>query len=326
MSPLSSKVPAPNADGVGADAAGSSARDHRIGFVGTEGSIARSSGAGQLSPIQIPAIARSRAGAAPPSAAAMSSTFVDGDGAGMSLFASLELLSSLVAPTRFPGERGWMPPFPILGRGRVTCDDDAKRAGVGVAAKTAVDIGTWQRHGIGTHAHALAGSETWIKADARRRPSTRRTPRRRSRGVDDDARDDGDDANDGRDRVGRGRGGRARAPRVARPTSTSTSGSCRDRVDVRSRTRRAASSSTDDARDRDANPVGFQSIADDDRDGGVVPKAVQDDYRKVEDPEWLERMLLREETEYPTSRGAVLRQALVNGDVKGVSYAMSSVK
>ena len=103
MSPLSSKVPAPNADGVGADAAGSSARDHRIGFVGTEGSIARSSGAGQLSPIQIPAIARSRAGAAPPSAAAMSSTFVDGDGAGMSLFASLELLSSLVAPTRFPG-------------------------------------------------------------------------------------------------------------------------------------------------------------------------------------------------------------------------------
>jgi hypothetical protein len=117
------------------------------------------------------------------------------------------------------------------------------------------------------------------------------------------------------------------ARRVARPTSTSTSGSCRDRVDVRSRTRRAASSSTDDARDdRDANPVGFQSIADDDRDGGVVPKAVQDDYRKVEDPEWMERMLLREETEYPTSRGAVLRQALVNGDVKGVSYAMSSVK
>jgi hypothetical protein len=75
-------------------------------------------------------------------------------------------------------------------------------------------------------------------------------------------------------------------------------------------------------------PRGFGSIAGDE---GVnderqeVPDSVQSDYRKVEDPEWLERELLRADDGYPTSRAAVMRQAASTGDVKGFAYAVSSI-
>ena len=61
-------------------------------------------------------------------------------------------------------------------------------------------------------------------------------------------------------------------------------------------------------------------------DRSEVPDSVKDDYRRVQDPEWLERELLRADDGYPTSRGAVLRQAFATGDVKGVAYAVSSVR
>ena len=58
---------------------------------------------------------------------------------------------------------------------------------------------------------------------------------------------------------------------------------------------------------------------------GDVPISAQLDYRKVEDPEWLERELLRADDGYPTSRGAVVLQSLKTGDFLGFAYALSSV-
>ena len=80
--------------------------------------------------------------------------------------------------------------------------------------------------------------------------------------------------------------------------------------------------------------VGFVPVVRDAADGtsttttaakGDVPLAAQSDYRKVEDPEWLERELLRADDGYPTSRGGVIAQSLKTGDWKGLSYAVSSV-
>ena len=62
-----------------------------------------------------------------------------------------------------------------------------------------------------------------------------------------------------------------------------------------------------------------------DEDRSTVPDSVQDIYRKIEDPAWLERELLRADDGYPTSRVAVMRQAASTGDLKGFSYAVSSV-
>jgi len=81
--------------------------------------------------------------------------------------------------------------------------------------------------------------------------------------------------------------------------------------------------------DSDLPPVGFGSIAGKEgvrEDRSEVPESVKDDYRRVQDPEWLERELLRADDGYPNSRGAVLRQAFATGDVKGFAYAVSSVR
>lgn len=78
----------------------------------------------------------------------------------------------------------------------------------------------------------------------------------------------------------------------------------------------------------DAPPRGFGSIEGRDgvmEDRVVLPDSVVADYRKIEDPTWLERELLRPDDGYPTSRGAVMRQAFSTGDVKGFSFAVSSV-
>ena len=76
-------------------------------------------------------------------------------------------------------------------------------------------------------------------------------------------------------------------------------------------------------------PRGFGSISGNDgvdEERSTVPESVQDDYRKIEDPTWLERELLRADDGYPTSRTAVMIQAASTGDIKGFSYAVSSVK
>ena len=75
-------------------------------------------------------------------------------------------------------------------------------------------------------------------------------------------------------------------------------------------------------------PVGFVAVEEDDEDGrevGDVSVRAQADYRKVEDPEWLERELLRADDGYPTSRGAVVMQSFKTGDVVGFIYAICSV-
>jgi hypothetical protein len=41
-----------------------------------------------------------------------------------------------------------------------------------------------------------------------------------------------------------------------------------------------------------------------------VPKEVMDAYRKIEDPVWLERELLRSDDRMPTSRADTMRQAV----------------
>lgn len=114
----------------------------------------------------------------------------------------------------------------------------------------------------------------------------------------------------------------------------------RVRVSPRKNVRLAASAGagaggdddTDDA-DREAPlpPKGFGSIEERLRDEGVaedrteVPDSVKEVYRKIEDPAWLERELLRADDGYPTSRAAVMRQAASTGDIKGFSYAVSSI-
>ena len=83
-----------------------------------------------------------------------------------------------------------------------------------------------------------------------------------------------------------------------------------------------AASSSEDA------PVGFVSVEENDEDGrevGDVSLRAQADYRKVEDPEWLERELLRADDGYPTSRGAVIAQSFKTRDYVGFLYAVSSV-
>ena len=75
-------------------------------------------------------------------------------------------------------------------------------------------------------------------------------------------------------------------------------------------------------------PVGFVAVEEDVEDGreaGDVSTRAQADYRKVEDPEWLERELLRADAGYPTSRGAVVMQSFKTGDYVGFIYAVSSV-
>ena len=74
--------------------------------------------------------------------------------------------------------------------------------------------------------------------------------------------------------------------------------------------------------------MGFVSVEENDEDGreaGDVSLRAQADYRKVEDPEWLERELLRADDGYPTSRGAVNAQSFKTGDYVGFVYAVSSV-
>ena len=74
--------------------------------------------------------------------------------------------------------------------------------------------------------------------------------------------------------------------------------------------------------------MGFVSVEENDEDGreaGDVSLRAQADYRKVEDPEWLERELLRADDGYPTSRGAVIAQSFKTGDYVGFVYAVSSV-
>ena len=54
--------------------------------------------------------------------------------------------------------------------------------------------------------------------------------------------------------------------------------------------------------DADLPPVGFGSIAGKEgvrEDRSEVPDSVKDDYRRVQDPEWLERELLRADDGYP---------------------------
>ena len=79
-------------------------------------------------------------------------------------------------------------------------------------------------------------------------------------------------------------------------------------------------------------PAGFRRLPEDEAGAPgsdparvEVPPSAQSDYRKVEDPEWLEQQLLRADDGYPTSRAAVMRQALATGDAKGFGYAVSSV-
>ena len=83
------------------------------------------------------------------------------------------------------------------------------------------------------------------------------------------------------------------------------------------------------ASDSEAAPVGFVAVREDDlsdgREAGDVSTRAQADYRKVEDPEWLERELLRADAGYPTSRGAVVMQSFKTGDYVGFIYAVSSV-
>lgn len=134
--------------------------------------------------------------------------------------------------------------------------------------------------------------------------------------------------------VGRPVRGGTNAPAVSRVVVTSgraTSIPVVGRGD-RARSRGAApraSGGDGSESDADLPPVGFGSIAGKEgvrEDRSEVPDSVKDDYRRVQDPEWLERELLRADDGYPTSRGAVLRQAFTTGDVKGVAYAISSVR
>ena len=76
--------------------------------------------------------------------------------------------------------------------------------------------------------------------------------------------------------------------------------------------------------------MGFVAVREDDlsdgREAGDVSLRAQADYRKVEDPEWLERELLRADDGYPTSRGAVVVQSFRTGDYLGLTYAATSKK
>mmetsp|Transcript_22422 Transcript_22422/g.36185 ORF Transcript_22422/g.36185 Transcript_22422/m.36185 type:complete len:243 (-) Transcript_22422:438-1166(-) len=75
-------------------------------------------------------------------------------------------------------------------------------------------------------------------------------------------------------------------------------------------------------------PRGFNNIEGDEgvaADRKVLPESVQDVYRMIEDPAWLESELLRADDGYPTSRAAVLFQAASTGDLKGFAYAITSV-
>ena len=75
--------------------------------------------------------------------------------------------------------------------------------------------------------------------------------------------------------------------------------------------------------------MGFVAVREDDlsdgRKAGDVSVRAQADYRKVDDPEWLERELLRADDGYPTSRGAVVMQSFRTGDYLRLTYAVSSV-
>ena len=57
----------------------------------------------------------------------------------------------------------------------------------------------------------------------------------------------------------------------------------------------------------------------------ITGEAEEDQYRRVTDPAWIERELLRDDT-YPTSRGAAFAHAAHTGDLKGAVFCASSVE
>ena len=111
----------------------------------------------------------------------------------------------------------------------------------------------------------------------------------------------------------------------ARPTSPA-------RLSRRLPARSPARASSEPSPSDPPPPAGFRRLPEDEAGAPgsdparvEVPPSAQSDYRKVEDPEWLEQQLLRADDGYPTSRAAVMRQALATGDAKGFGYAVSSV-